>query len=68
MTLFVAVVELEIPITFALRGETNTMQSRRSSTILTNEVTLAIADASSGLEGPEPLIFSPRVKFFKKFF
>ena len=45
-------VVLVIPITFALRGETNAIQSRRSSTILTIEVILAIAAASSAPEGP----------------
>ena len=43
---------LEIPITLPRRGETYTIQSRRSSAIFTSEVTLARADASSEPEGP----------------
>ena len=48
----VAVAVLETPITFARRGETNTIQSLLSSAMLTREVTLAIAAASSAPAGP----------------
>ena len=50
--LSVTVVVLLTPITFALRGETNAIQSRRSSTIFVIEVILAIAAESSAPEGP----------------
>ena len=50
--LSVIVVVLLIPTTFPLRGETNAIQSLRSSVMFTRDVTLAIAAASSAPEGP----------------
>ena len=48
----VCVAALDTPIKFPLLGDTNNMQSLLSSTILTRDVILASAAASSEPDGP----------------